>query len=44
VTLTVTWSATFTIGGQSITLPPIVMPPTTYAFVVHETRGVLVTN
>jgi len=44
VTLTVTWNATFTVAGQAFTIPPLVMPPITTTFSVHEAHSVLVSG
>lgn len=44
VTLTVTWNATFTAAGQVFTIPPLLMPPITTTFSVHEAHSVLVSG
>jgi len=44
VTLTVTWNATFTTAGQTLTIPLLTMPPITRTFAVHEAHAVLVNN
>jgi hypothetical protein len=44
VTLTVTWTATFTVAGIAVPVPPVVMPPIVTTFTVHEARSVLVTG
>jgi hypothetical protein len=44
VTLTVTWNATFTAAGQVFTIAPLVMPPITTTFSVHEAHSVLVSG
>lgn len=44
VSLTVTWNATFTAAGQTITIPPVIMPPITTTFTVDEAHAVLVSG
>jgi hypothetical protein len=44
VSLSVTWTATFTAAGQTIDIPAVVMPAVTTTFSVHEARSVLVSN
>jgi hypothetical protein len=44
VSLTVSWTATFTAAGQTIQIPAVVMPAVTMTFSVHEAHSVLVSG
>jgi len=44
VALTITWNATFTAAGETITIPALVMPPITTTFTVDEAHAVLVSG
>lgn len=44
VSLTVTWTATFTAAGETVRVPDVVMPAVTMTYSVHEARSVLVSG